>query len=578
MNIRLLLNILLFCLIFNAGSQTNFAYVFKDLTVEKPCGMVNYSNSSFIITANHNFYDVFNFNLYKIDHSGNLLFKKNVQTAYGNVNNYYPLNHLIKCIPTPNKGIFSLHKVNTCFNPNYKSFISGVAYNLFDSLGNNLCGSNTFFPSNTDRFRDIGIISNHFFYVCTSFSMSLISNTTGSISPTPFYVSADSIINTHAFHHKRILICSENKLSVIDTMGNPVKQVATSLKYRMIKNKNNHYYAYSPSIKTLHKLDTNLTVLKTFTLTNTQQIQSFDFDNDSLLVSVFDNSTQKSTIHLLNSDLTILNSFLIDKTGEFVTQIYKQGKYFVLSAEQTANDQQPLPYTQHAYTGCFETVNTLDSISYTNDLNITSINNSGSQYISYLNTYNAYQMNYSNKITIYNNSSDTVKQFRIYESIDKILGAYMGTSMPNNCFGNSRTKIFQQTFTTTINPYSNAIVTFSGANVFTSLQNINFCYYVSIPNDKFEKSITNSSLCNTISLSLANSNSEYAIYPNPASTMITVLHDTLVEELTICDIHGKQLLTSSEDMIDISQLKSGVYFLKIKKNNEYTTKKVIKIE
>ncbi len=571
---------ILLILFLKLSSQAPFAVVMKDAPVEKPCGMVNFENFSFIITSNHNYYDIFNFNLYKIDQTGNQIFKKNIQTSYGGTNNYYPLNHLIKCLPTPKKGLFSLHKVNSCFNPQFGSFIPGVAYNLFDSSGNNLCTQNIFFPSNTDRFRDIGIITDHFFYVCTSFSMSLISPLTGSISLSPFHTSTDSIINTHPFHLKRILVCSENKVKVIDTTGTLIKQTNNNAKYKKFRNRKDHYYAYSPTLKRLDKLDTNLSIVKSLTLSNTQHILDFNFDNDTLLVSMFNNSTNKTTIHLLNPELTSLNSIEINKAGQSVTSISKGVNYFLLSTEQNANDQQNQPYTTYAYSGCFETVNDLNTINYPNDLTITSIYNNSSQMVLYDDVYESYQMDFSNIISIYNNSTDTIKQVRIYESIDKILNWTMGSSTPNHCYGNVRPQIRQQSFTININPYSTANILYSDINIFTSIQNVNFCYFVALPNGKFEKTLSNNSYCQQTSLSLKEPGkaNDYTLYPNPSMDIISLQFNSPMEEMYLYDLQGNFLMSTKERSLDISPLSRGIYFLKIKHNTEFTTKKVVKLD
>jgi hypothetical protein len=69
------------------------------------------------------------------------------------------------------------------------------------------------------------------------------------------------------------------------------------------------------------------------------------------------------------------------------------------------------------------------------------------------------------------------------------------------------------------------------------------------------------------------------IYPNPA-------HDNLVidagiyniQEVTVINLQGKELLTARphNNMIDISKLPSGVYFLKIITDSQIITEKVIK--
>lgn len=71
------------------------------------------------------------------------------------------------------------------------------------------------------------------------------------------------------------------------------------------------------------------------------------------------------------------------------------------------------------------------------------------------------------------------------------------------------------------------------------------------------------------------------LYPNPASTYINILGNKSNTDVDVCDILGKKILSKtideSQNIIDISQLKHGVYFLKIKGNNSSLTFKFIKI-
>ncbi len=73
-----------------------------------------------------------------------------------------------------------------------------------------------------------------------------------------------------------------------------------------------------------------------------------------------------------------------------------------------------------------------------------------------------------------------------------------------------------------------------------------------------------------------NFQSEFAVYPNPATNFITIdSYSETVSMISIYDISGKILLsknnlTSTTDTIDISSLSKGIYFIRI--NNKLTTK------
>ena len=67
------------------------------------------------------------------------------------------------------------------------------------------------------------------------------------------------------------------------------------------------------------------------------------------------------------------------------------------------------------------------------------------------------------------------------------------------------------------------------------------------------------------------------IYPNPTTWELKIESGELkVEKVEILDITGKTVLTSRETTINISQLSTGTYFMKLKTDKGELTKKVIK--
>jgi len=89
----------------------------------------------------------------------------------------------------------------------------------------------------------------------------------------------------------------------------------------------------------------------------------------------------------------------------------------------------------------------------------------------------------------------------------------------------------------------------------------------------FNVGFANTSVQNTQSLYI---NSEYHFYPNPAKNYITI---KLNCDLDIIDIIGRVVLsktgTYSNQLIDISKLNNGLYFVKIKHNGEEKIEKLI---
>jgi hypothetical protein len=71
------------------------------------------------------------------------------------------------------------------------------------------------------------------------------------------------------------------------------------------------------------------------------------------------------------------------------------------------------------------------------------------------------------------------------------------------------------------------------------------------------------------------------LYPNPAANFIKIdLKNTATAKLQMYDVLGQLILSldayHSSDLLDTSNLKAGVYFIKIKAKNKETTKQIIK--
>ena len=65
------------------------------------------------------------------------------------------------------------------------------------------------------------------------------------------------------------------------------------------------------------------------------------------------------------------------------------------------------------------------------------------------------------------------------------------------------------------------------------------------------------------------------IYPNPTSTFFTIKSMNVINKTEIFDLHGKLILSTDKEKIDVDGFKSGVYILKIYTDNRYSIKKVI---
>jgi hypothetical protein len=69
------------------------------------------------------------------------------------------------------------------------------------------------------------------------------------------------------------------------------------------------------------------------------------------------------------------------------------------------------------------------------------------------------------------------------------------------------------------------------------------------------------------------------IFPNPTSSFITIKSNNLISPISIYDITGKLVLqnmgNSKEIILDISNLNSGLYFIKSNSQNSFTIRRFI---
>ncbi len=69
---------------------------------------------------------------------------------------------------------------------------------------------------------------------------------------------------------------------------------------------------------------------------------------------------------------------------------------------------------------------------------------------------------------------------------------------------------------------------------------------------------------------------QISAYPNPTSTSLFITSDANVLSYQVIDVAGKQILQSTQPSIDVSGMKSGVYFLRLTTEKGAVTKRFIK--
>ena len=82
---------------------------------------------------------------------------------------------------------------------------------------------------------------------------------------------------------------------------------------------------------------------------------------------------------------------------------------------------------------------------------------------------------------------------------------------------------------------------------------------------------------------LANSTFEstkFVLYPNPATNELTIESKTAIESVSITNMLGQNVLNSATsnaiEVVDISNLQSGVYLIKVASEGQTSTKRFVK--
>ena len=69
-------------------------------------------------------------------------------------------------------------------------------------------------------------------------------------------------------------------------------------------------------------------------------------------------------------------------------------------------------------------------------------------------------------------------------------------------------------------------------------------------------------------------NSTIKIYPNPANNKI-IIDASDVFDVKLFDVLGKQITSTKENQIDVSNFNDGVYFIQVQTKQNATTQKII---
>lgn len=77
--------------------------------------------------------------------------------------------------------------------------------------------------------------------------------------------------------------------------------------------------------------------------------------------------------------------------------------------------------------------------------------------------------------------------------------------------------------------------------------------------------------------SISELNSSLNIFPNPAKDQLFIETEAEIEEVNIYDVYGRQMTTVyDQQTVNVSELSNGVYFVKVKSENNEVVKRFIK--
>jgi len=513
-----------------------------------------------------------------INKNGNAKFNT-IVNASGNVSPRILYSKLASCVPTEDKGLLFVMQGMRCSNSSHlDSKFSLIART--DSLGS------TKFSEAFYSYTSAGVINPQFYYISDTSKFVKIKPYNGYPYYT-FHVSS-GVYTSASNKDNHIIYGSPNKLTLIDTSGNVLDSAITTINYNNIKPYKNKYVLLQENKNILEIRDSSLTIINTYTSPQNTIINDYSICNDSVFIVAYDNIIKTNFIITLNSGLTMLMSQPYSNKDHVILKIEKDTDLHLLAQQNTGfipnNSLQPGGQDQISNTS-FSSFDLNNVINYPNDISIKKI--SVLQFTiapkPYSNSFGEYYIGYKHQIRVFNNSNDTIKTFHVSHPLKNV-------TLPSSqsCISDISFSSFEKTYTLTINPFDSIDVVLpqtqgsllSQTNTITT----SFCYYVTLPNNKTDNNITNSSLClnsatvaATNSLSPTPSNSSNLalplIYPTIVKDELNIHSDSAFASYTIIDLAGKVRMTGGNTKkVYVSTLSPAMYFIAI----EYSKEKGIK--
>jgi hypothetical protein len=549
-------------------SQPSFDYASQQNSSEQPLGFVKYNNLTIL----------FSFvklpgspagkqRIIGVNNDGSLRFDSYLNTS----SNSYTAN----LAPTNDKGILT-----SIGNAQCLALVGGVNFNMLtrlDSSGNVVFS----IPPYNNIYRGVAQVSATNFIYGSSNQVVRFNGLTGSFVVV-VYTTQGNITDLNTTPNKQIIVATNSVVALIDTLGNLLVSKTSAANYVKIKAYKNTFYGLGSGGLKLDKMDSALNIVNSVSTPSNEPITDFSVYNDSMAVSFYNSLTDLSSIKVypintFNSPLSFSNNIVKHKIGA----LQRDSNYSILSSEKKTDGSFLCTGSCKYYRNTlgFTRRQSLADLSYVNDIVLKRIKK---KYLDItLSNGSSYNFIFQHSLVVQNNSSDTVKYFRITKPY-ALSTYYYNVS----CYQFGTTYDFDTTIVLNLLPNDSVEIQLSKFSAFQNSGSSNsgpdplkVCYDLSVPNHRLESNILNSSLCVTLSSNDVTTNILIpTVYPNPATNRLKILTYDYAEEYSVIDLSGRVILVGKEtNEIDISAISSGMYIISYKLNGEYFLEKFVKL-
>jgi hypothetical protein len=307
----------------------------------------------------------------------------------------------------------------------------------------------------------------------------------------------------------------------------------------------------------LLRIDLNLNIIDTL-ISNSFEIQNFDFSGKDLWVSSFDEEKINLTKLKGNkTDATVTFPKMLNETEFIVTDnsfIFAGNSFSdqigLLSYPRSVlPEQQVLPDIEFVY------------------FNIIKIS---IEYHTFQGDSIATGYFFTPEVIVKNNSSDTIESFAVFADL------HGGMNCAQNFF-------YQKITGLEILPGQSQTVSLYRCYE-EDIKNNELCFRLLAPNGEIETEVENNSICKTFTITSVTNlrNAQTRIFPNPFSDVIYVENQELGDfQVELLDSNGRLILKKNSKAnlikLETNNLKPGIYIVKIHSSETTQTKTLINV-